>query len=77
MFVMHVRLCVWQRSIDIPGVGSYREFLIGGTFALTVVTFGANFTGAGLADDMTEGNHQPVPLAPHVTLRQCVVRPHG
>jgi len=44
---------VFGSSVDIPG-GSYREFLIGGTFALTL-TFGATFTGAGLADDMQKG----------------------
>jgi len=44
---------VFGGSIDVPG-GSYREFLIGGIFAQTVV-FGATFTGAGLADDMQKG----------------------
>jgi len=44
---------VFGSAIDIPG-GSYREFLIGGTFALTL-TFGAVFTGAGLAEDMQKG----------------------
>jgi ABC transporter DrrB family efflux protein len=44
---------VFGSSIDIAG-GSYREFLIGGTFVLTL-TFGATFTGAGLADDMQKG----------------------
>ena len=44
---------VFGSSIEIPG-GSYREFLIGGTFALTL-TFGATFTGAGLAEDMKAG----------------------
>lgn len=44
---------VFGDSIPIPG-GSYREFLIGGIFAQTVV-FGATFTGAGLADDMQKG----------------------
>lgn len=44
---------VFGGSIDIAG-GSYREFLIGGTFALTL-TFGATFTGAGLAEDMQKG----------------------
>ena len=44
---------VFGSSIDIPG-GSYREFLIGGTFAMTL-TFGATFTGLGLADDMQKG----------------------
>lgn len=44
---------VFGSAIEVPG-GSYREFLIGGTFALTL-TFGATFTGAGLADDMQKG----------------------
>ncbi len=44
---------VFGSSIDIPG-GTYREFLISGIFAMTV-TFGATFTGAGLADDMQKG----------------------
>jgi ABC transporter DrrB family efflux protein len=44
---------VFGDSIAIPG-GSYKEFLIGGIFAQTVV-FGATFTGAGLADDMQKG----------------------
>jgi len=44
---------VFGDSIDIPG-SSYREFLIAGIFAQTVV-FGATFTGAGLADDMQKG----------------------
>jgi ABC transporter DrrB family efflux protein len=44
---------VFGDSIPIAG-GSYREFLIGGIFAQTVV-FGATFTGAGLADDMQKG----------------------
>jgi ABC-2 type transport system permease protein len=44
---------VFGGAIEIPG-GSYREFLIGGTFALTL-TFGATFTGAGLAEDMQKG----------------------
>src|SRR4030066_2190901 len=44
---------VFGGSIDIPG-GSYREFLIGGIFAQTVV-FGATFPGAGIADDIHKG----------------------
>ncbi len=44
---------VFGSSIDIPG-GTYREFLVSGIFAMTV-TFGATFTGAGLADDMQKG----------------------
>jgi ABC transporter DrrB family efflux protein len=45
---------VFGGAID-PGNGvSYREFLIGGIFAQTVV-FGSTFTGAGLAEDMQKG----------------------
>ena len=44
---------VFGSSIDIPG-GSYREFLIAGIFAQTVL-FGATFTGAGLAEDLQKG----------------------
>jgi ABC-2 type transport system permease protein len=44
---------VFGGSIEIPGM-SYREFLLPGIFAQTVV-FGATFTGAGLAEDMQKG----------------------
>jgi ABC transporter DrrB family efflux protein len=44
---------VFGGAIDVPGV-SYREFLIAGIFAQTVV-FGATYTGAGLAEDMKKG----------------------
>lgn len=45
---------VFGGAID-PGDGvSYREFLIPGIFAQTVV-FGATFTGAGIAEDMQKG----------------------
>jgi ABC transporter DrrB family efflux protein len=44
---------VFGSSIRIPGV-SYREYLIAGVFAQTVV-FGSTFTGVGLAEDMTKG----------------------
>ncbi len=44
---------VFGSSIEIPGV-HYREYLIAGIFAQTVV-FGSTFTGAGLAEDMTKG----------------------
>ena len=44
---------VFGGSIDIPGV-NYREFLIAGIFAQTVI-FGATFSGAGIADDMQKG----------------------
>lgn len=44
---------VFGSNIPLPGV-SYREFLMGGIFAQTVI-FGSTFTGAGLAEDMTKG----------------------
>ncbi|MGH8959671.1 MAG: ABC transporter permease [Jatrophihabitantaceae bacterium] len=44
---------VFGGAIHPPGV-SYREFLIPGIFAQTVI-FGATITGAGLADDMQKG----------------------
>ncbi|MGH9002147.1 MAG: ABC transporter permease [Acidimicrobiia bacterium] len=44
---------VFGGSIEIPGV-NYREFLIAGVFAQTVI-FGATFSGAGIADDMQKG----------------------
>ena len=44
---------VFGGSIEIPGV-NYREFLIAGVFAQTVI-FGATGTGAGIAEDMTKG----------------------
>jgi ABC-2 type transport system permease protein len=44
---------IFGSSIDIQGQ-SYREFLIAGIFAQTVI-FGSTFTGAGLAEDMQKG----------------------
>src|SRR3546814_15658535 len=44
---------VFAGSIDVPGV-NYREFLVAGIFAQTVI-FGATFTGAGIAADMQKG----------------------
>ncbi|MEA2507183.1 MAG: type transport system permease protein [Actinomycetota bacterium] len=44
---------VFGSSIHVPGV-NYREYLIAGVFAQTVI-FGAGFTGSGLAEDMTKG----------------------
>ena len=45
---------VFGGAIDVPGDVDYKEFLVGGIFAQTVV-FGATFTGAGIADDMQKG----------------------
>jgi ABC transporter DrrB family efflux protein len=44
---------VFGSQIHVPGI-SYREFLIPGIFAQTVI-FGATITGAGLADDIQKG----------------------
>src|SRR5688500_16890218 len=44
---------VFGSSIQVPGV-NYREFLMAGIFTQTVI-FGATFTGAGMAEDMTKG----------------------
>jgi ABC transporter DrrB family efflux protein len=44
---------VFGSAINVPGIG-YREFLIPGIFAQTVI-FGSTITGAGLADDMKKG----------------------
>ncbi len=44
---------VFGGAIDVQG-GSYREFLIAGILAQTVI-FGSTFTGVGLADDMQKG----------------------
>ena len=44
---------IFGSAID-TGAVNYREFLIAGIFAQTVI-FGATLTGAGLADDMKKG----------------------
>ena len=44
---------VFGSGISVPGV-SYKEFLMAGIFAQTVI-FGATITGYGLADDMQKG----------------------
>ncbi len=52
------------------GAGEYREFLIAGIFAQTVV-FGATITGAGLADDVKKGiidRFRSLPMSPSAVL---------
>jgi ABC-2 type transport system permease protein len=44
---------VFGSAINFPGM-SYREFLLPGIIAQTVI-FGSTFTGAGMAEDMTKG----------------------
>ncbi|MFE7720400.1 ABC transporter permease [Nocardia rhizosphaerihabitans] len=62
---------IFGSAIQIEGVaGGYREFLIAGIFAQTVV-FGATFTGAGLAEDMQKGiidRFRSLPMAPSAVL---------
>lgn len=61
---------VFGGAIDPGGTVSYREFLVGGIFAQTVV-FGATFTGAGLAEDMQKGiidRFRSLPMSPAAVL---------
>lgn len=62
---------VFGGAIDPRGGGAaYREFLIAGIFAQTVV-FGATNTGAGLADDVKKGivdRFRSLPMAPSAVL---------
>jgi len=62
---------VFGTAIQVPGLeGGYREFLIAGIFAQTVV-FGASFTGASLAEDMQKGiidRFRSLPMAPVAVL---------
>jgi ABC transporter DrrB family efflux protein len=44
---------VFGNAVDVPG-GDYREFLMAGIFAQTVL-FGSTFTGSGIAEDMQKG----------------------
>ncbi|TVT61470.1 ABC transporter permease [Amycolatopsis rhizosphaerae] len=44
---------VFGNVIHIPG-GNYREYLLGGIFAQTIM-FGATFTGLGVAEDVQKG----------------------
>jgi ABC transporter DrrB family efflux protein len=60
---------VFGSAIDVPGVG-YREFLIAGIFAQTVV-FGSTFTGYSLAEDLQKGvidRFRSLPMAPSAVL---------
>lgn len=62
---------VFGGAIDPAGGGAgYREFLIAGIFAQTVV-FGATITGAGLAEDVRKGivdRFRSLPMAPSAVL---------
>lgn len=62
---------VFGGAIDPAGGGAgYREFLIAGIFAQTVI-FGATITGAGLAEDVKKGiidRFRSLPMAPSAVL---------
>lgn len=62
---------VFGGAIDQSGGGSgYREFLIAGIFAQTVV-FGSTITGAGIADDVQKGiidRFRTLPMSPSAVL---------
>jgi len=62
---------VFGGAIDQEGGGAaYREFLIAGIFAQTVV-FGATITGAGLAEDIQKGivdRFRTLPMSPSAVL---------
>jgi ABC-2 type transport system permease protein len=60
---------VFGSAINVPGVG-YKEFLIAGIFAQTVV-FGSTFTGYSLAEDLQKGiidRFRSLPMAPSAVL---------
>ena len=45
---------VFGGSIQVPGYDSYKQYLIPGVFAQTVL-FGSAFTGVGVAEDLSKG----------------------
>ncbi len=53
MFVL-LFVYVFGGSIVVPGYSSYRQYLMPGIFAQTVL-FGSAFTGVGLAEDLSKG----------------------
>ncbi len=53
MFVV-LFVYVYGGSIDVPGYDNYKQYLLPGIFAQTVV-FNSAFTGVGLADDLQKG----------------------
>lgn len=60
---------VFGGAINVPG-SNYREFLIAGIFAQTVM-FGATFTGVGIAEDMQKGiisRFRSLPMHPSAVL---------
>jgi ABC transporter DrrB family efflux protein len=54
--IMFVTLFVYVfgGSIDVPGYDNYKQYLLPGIFAQTVL-FNSSFTGVGIADDLSKG----------------------
>lgn len=68
MFVL-VFAYIFGSAINLEGM-SYREFLIGGIFAQTVI-FGATWTGLSIAEDMQKGiidRFRSLPMSPSALL---------
>ena len=60
---------VYAGSIDIPG-SSYKEFIMAGIFAQTVV-FGSTFSGSAMANDLKDGiidRFRTLPMSPSAVL---------
>jgi len=53
MFVV-LFVYVFGGSIDVPGYDNYKQYLLPGIFAQTVL-FNSSFTGVGIADDLQKG----------------------
>lgn len=53
MFVL-LFVYVFGGSVSVPGYSSYKQFVVPGIFAQTVL-FGSTFTGIGIAEDLTKG----------------------
>ncbi len=53
MFVV-LFVYVFGGSVSVPGYSNYKQFVVPGIFAQTVL-FGSTFTGIGIADDLTKG----------------------
>jgi ABC-2 type transport system permease protein len=53
MFVV-LFVYVFGGSIEVPGYSNYKQFVVPGIFAQTVL-FGSAFTGVGIAEDVTKG----------------------
>ncbi len=53
MFVL-LFVYVFSGAIEVPGFEDYKQFLVPGVFAQTIV-FGSSFTSLGIAEDMQKG----------------------